>query len=88
MKNWPFALVIPLLCCLTSTAGAQGQPPMPMQHIEARVEPEPPPNIPRNKSITYCSRSNPKSWLALRRRFLLRLISSSKDCCPMTCKIV
>src|SRR5690242_10445164 len=34
-------VVVPLLCCLTLVAEAQSQPPMPMQHIEAKVEQSP-----------------------------------------------
>jgi|SRR5690349_10963684 hypothetical protein len=41
-------VVIPLLCCFTSLAGAQSQPPMPMQHIEAKVE-ESPSNLHRTQ---------------------------------------
>ena len=41
MQKWLVGVVVSLLCCLTLQAGAQGQPPMPMQHIEAKVEQSP-----------------------------------------------
>jgi len=49
MQKWLFVtLLVPLLCCITLLAGAQGQPPMPMQHIEAKVE-QSPSNLPRKQ---------------------------------------